>query len=537
MGTFLYHSACPSCGSKDNLAVYDDNAHCFGCGYHENRDGAQETTTTRKRGSGMSNLIEGEYMALTKRGISEETCRKFGYQVAERNGEKVQVANYYSRTGELVAQHIRNSKKDFSWTGDARDVELFGQHLWSPSKMVVVTEGEIDAMSVAEIQQRKFPVVSLPNGAQSAKKFIQKNLEWLEEFESVVLMFDNDTAGKEATAACASLFSPGKCKVATLPLKDANEMLVAGRGAEVISAMWNAKAYRPDGIVNAADTWELINSAEADAKGHYPWADVDGFLSGLRKGELVTVTAGSGIGKSLFCRETAKSLLDSGETVGYIALEENVRRTVLGFMGMELNKPLHVSKEGVTQEEMRGAFERTAGSGRLYLYDHFGSTDSDNLISKLRYLAKGCGCDWLVLDHISIVVSGIGDGDERRLIDNTMTKLRALVEETGVGMLLVSHLKRPEGNRGHEDGLQTSLSHLRGSAAIAQLSDIVIGLERNQQSSENADETTVRVLKNRYTGVTGVAGLLQYNRTSGRLLSADGFEPEVDTQEALEKMF
>jgi twinkle protein len=126
-----------------------------------------------------------------------------------------------------------------------------------------------------------------------------------------------------------------------------------------------------------------------------------------------------------------------------------------------------------------------------------------------------------VLDHISIVVSGIGDGDERRLIDNTMTKLRSLVEETGVGLLLVSHLKRPEGNKGHEDGLHTSLAHLRGSAAIAQLSDIVIGLERNQQG-DNPNETTVRVLKNRYSGVTGEAGNLSYHRETGRLVEAEG---------------
>lgn len=530
MGRFLYHSACPKCGSSDNLAVYDDNAHCFGCGYHANEGGEEQTIRTT-RGRNMS-LLQGEVKALTKRGISEETCRKFGYSIAQHHGEKVQVADYYAN-GELVAQHIRTADKRFSWLGDSKGVELFGQHLWAHGKMVVVTEGELDAMSVSQLQGNKWPVVSLPNGAQSAKKYIQKNLEWLEGFETVVLMFDNDEPGRAAVAECAGLFTPGRCKVATLPLKDANDMLLAARGAEVINAIWNAKPYRPDGIVNAQDTWELVTQDDMKARGHYPWDAVDGFLCGLRKGELVTVTAGSGIGKSLFCREVAKNLLSAGDTVGYIALEENVRRTVLGFMGMELNKPLHISKEGVSEDQLKDAFDKTAGSGRLFLYDHFGSTDSDNLISKLRYLAKGCGCDWLVLDHISIVVSGIGDGDERRLIDNTMTKLRQLVEETGVGMLLVSHLKRPEGNKGHEDGLQTSLSHLRGSAAIAQLSDIVIGLERNQQS-ENADVTTVRVLKNRYTGVTGVAGELAYQRDTGRLAAGEAmaFTEGIEEEEA-----
>ena len=98
----------------------------------------------------------------------------------------------------------------------------------------------------------------------------------------------------------------------------------------------------------------------------------------------------------------------------------------------------------------------------------------------------------------------------------TMTHLRTLVEETGIGMILVSHLKRPEGNKGHEEGQTTSLSQLRGSHAIAQLSDIVIGLERNQQGEES-NTTTVRVLKNRFSGDTGLAGELFYNRETGRL--------------------
>ena len=166
---------------------------------------------------------------------------------------------------------------------------------------------------------------------------------------------------------------------------------------------------------------------------------------------------------------------------------------------------------------MKDAFDSTLGTGRVYLYDHWGSTDSDNLLSKIRYLARGCGCDFIVLDHISIVVSGLEGGDERRIIDNTMTKLRALVEELNCGMILISHLKRPSGDRGHEDGAQTSLAQLRGSAAIGQLSDIVIGLERNQQDNENSNISDVRVLKNRWSGDTGIACHLAYSADTGRM--------------------
>jgi twinkle protein len=248
----------------------------------------------------------------------------------------------------------------------------------------------------------------------------------------------------------------------------------------------------------------------------------------------VTLTAGSGIGKSAVVREIAHHLLKKGETVGMLMLEENPKRTAMGLMGIELNKPIHLDKEGITDDDLKLAFDNTVGSGRLFLYDHWGSSAVENLLSRIRFLARGCGCNWIVLDHISIVVSGLGDGDERRLIDNLMTSLRTLVEETGVGMFIISHLKRPEG-KGHEEGAKTSLAQLRGSAAIAQLSDMVIGMERDQQG-DNPNVTTLRVLKNRFSGETGEAGYLNYDRDTGRLSettkpeTTSGFKDETTSE-------
>lgn len=314
--------------------------------------------------------------------------------------------------------------------------------------MIVITEGEIDALSVSEIQNNKWPVVSVQNGAQGAKKSIQKSLQYLEQFESVVLMFDMDKPGQEAAKECAVLLTPGKGKIARLPLKDANEMLVANRSKEVIDAIWGAKVYRPDGIIAGNETWEIVNAIENEEPSiPYPWEGMNGKTHGMRKGEIVTVTAGSGIGKSTICREISHHLIKFGETVGIIALEENTKRTIAGLMAIELNKPYSAIAE-TEASEREGAWNTVAGHGRLFVYDHWGSLESDNLLSKIRYLAKGCGVGWLILDHLSIVVSGLGDGDERRIIDNLMTALRSLVEETGIGMILVSHLKRPEGRSG-----------------------------------------------------------------------------------------
>jgi twinkle protein len=114
---------------------------------------------------------------------------------------------------------------------------------------------------------------------------------------------------------------------------------------------------------------------------------------GFRRGEMVTLCAGSGVGKSSVCREWAHHFLRAGLRVGYIALEESTKRTMQGIVGIELNKPIHLDPNAADEHEIRDGFDRVFGTGRCYLYDHFGSMDPDHLIAKIRYLADGEGVD------------------------------------------------------------------------------------------------------------------------------------------------
>lgn len=476
-------------------------------------------------------LSGGKFRALEKRGLTEETCRKFGYTVNKLDDEPVQVAPYYDAEGTVVAQKVRRAGKDFTVRGSLKAaLPLFGQHLWSPGgKKVVITEGEIDCMTVSQVQGNKWPVVSVSNGAQGAAKSLKKALDWLETFEEVILMFDMDEPGREAVAECVELFSPGKVKIASLPFKDPNECLQNGKGDAIISAIWQAKPWRPDGILDGSELLEDLLVEDTVHSVPYPWEGLNRVTNGLRRSELVTFTAGSGMGKSAIVREIAYHLVQRGERVGMLMLEESIRRTALGLMGLHLNHPLHINREGVSEDAIRSAFDATLGTGRVFLYDHFGSTEIGNLLSRIRYMARSLDCGWIVLDHLSIVVSGLGDGDERRLIDNAMTQLRTLVQETNVGLLLVSHLRRPEG-KGHEEGARTSLSQLRGSHAIAQLSDMVIGAERDQQG-DDPNLTTLRILKNRFTGETGEACYLRYEQETGRLYeTGPEFQDEASSE-------
>ena len=206
--------------------------------------------------------------------------------------------------------------------------------------------------------------------------------------------------------------------------------------------------------------------------------------------------------------------------MGYVALEEGLGRTGQRLMSLAINKPIHLPSD-VTDEERKQAFDATLGTGKYLLYDHFGSLDSDNLLRKLTYMVTALDCKYLVLDHLSILVSGMDQeamshyGDERKAIDYTMTQLRSFTERTNVSLFVVSHLRRPGGDKGHEGGEKVYLSHLRGSAAIAQLSDSVVSISRDMTNGDNRLDVTC--LKNRYAGITGPMGQLEYNTTTGRL--------------------
>ena len=526
MSTFVTHEPCPSCGSHNNLARYDDgHAYCFGCQYREGTE------------KGMGKPSSFEFLAITpkallQRKLNLDTCTKWGYGVSVYQGKPCQVATYRTEQGTPVVQKLRFADKSFLMLGEksSKDsIPLYGMNLWSGGKIVVVTEGEIDALTVSQLQGNKWPVVSVPTGASGAFKAIKTHLNWFDGFEKVILMFDQDDAGQQAALRCAELFKPGHAALAKLSMKDPNELLLAGRGDEIIREIFNAKPYRPDGIVEGKDTWEFLLKQSHKKGVSYPFDGLNVKTQGIRRGEVVTVCAGTGIGKSQLCREIALHLITLGEKVGYIALEEGLGKTVASFVGLSLGQPIHASLE--PSEEVKKAWEGIAP--KLVFYDHFGSLDTDILLNRLRYMAMGLDCTFIVLDHLSIVISGIREGDERRLIDNTMTKLRSLVEEQQIGLILVSHLRRSDG-KPHEEGGVTSLSHLRGSGGTAHLSDIVLGLERNQQS-DTPHETVVRVLKNRFSGNTGVACTLTYDLTTGRMsegTETQGFQTQgFQTQE------
>lgn len=536
MGTFVGHEPCPKCGSSDGVGRYTDGAKCFVCGAVIEG----ETTLQAEDKPNSPFVMGGHYAELANRKITEATCEKWHYQLGEVDGKPCQIANYRNLEGKLVAQKLRFKNKDFRVRGDGKNLPLYGMWLWRDGgKSVTICEGEIDALSVSQAMNNKWPVVSIPNGAgPQAAKCIKEHFEWLDKFDNIVLMFDQDEAGEKALDAVVELLPVGKVKIATLPAKDANETLVRFGPQALTEAYWNAKTYSPVGIVSGADL-SLESLMEGSAKGYkLRLPDLSEKLLGLRKGEITLITAASGIGKSTLLRQMIYELQqDEGLRFGNVFLEENNIKTAQAYIALDNNVPLGRLRynTAIVAPEQWAKSKANVIDRHMWFYNHFGSLESKKLLAKLRYMATALNVDFIGLDHISIVTSGLESSSEgeRKDIDILMTNLRSLVEETGVGVVGVVHLKRVKG-KDFNEGAQISLTDLRGSASLEQLSDNVIAIERDQQGDEST-EAMLRVLKCRETGETGPADKLRWDKSIGRLklASAMGAFTTVTAEEAL----
>tara|TARA_R110002020_G_scaffold185382_1_gene382958 strand:- start:53 stop:1684 length:1632 start_codon:yes stop_codon:yes gene_type:complete len=519
---------CPECNSSDANHHYPDgHTFCFSCKKYKPAKEVIDMPVIAENNSNIQDSSKNsEFTSIDNRKINKETAKLYRTSI-KKNGSKIthHIYQYYDVNGNHIGNKVRDTDNKKFWSeGAINKAGLFGQHIFNqPGKYITVFEGEIDAMSGYQMMGSKWPCVSLKNGAASAAKNCAQSLSYLNQFETIVLCFDNDQAGRIAIQDTIKLFEPNKCKIVSLDLKDANEYLIEGKSEEFMKAWWRAKTYTPAGIVNLHDLGNSLYEEKFSETCPYPWPKMNEKTYGMRTGELVTFTSGAGMGKSSIMREIMHYLMkNTADNIGVLAMEESIRNTAFNIMSVEANARLYIKeiRDQFTSEQLKEWQEKTIGTKRFFAFDHFGSVANNEILERIRFMAKSLECKWIILDHLSILISGQEDiGDERKSIDVLMTKLRSLVEETGIALLLVSHLRRPSGDRGHEDGREVSLSHLRGSASIAHLSDSVIALERNQQADDEteANTTTIRILKNRYTGETGIACYLHYDKNTGRM--------------------
>jgi twinkle protein len=274
------HQPCPLCGSSDAVGINaDDSAKCFSCGEfmpsYTKACGGQDMQSTTTQTKQPDMVDEGKFSALTDRKISMQTAQKYGVKcVHDLQGNVVKHFYPYYNGHELSATKIRNCKdKDFYVSGSYNDTGLFGQQLFKSGKYVTITEGECDAMAAYELLGSKWAVVSIKRGANGAVRDIKESLEFFDDFENVIIAFDKDKAGQEASIKVARLFKPGKARIVTLPngWKDPNDMLRNNKHKEFVEAWWASKVYTPSGVINVTEQREKFHNREKKQSVPYPY--------------------------------------------------------------------------------------------------------------------------------------------------------------------------------------------------------------------------------------------------------------------------
>jgi twinkle protein len=483
---------------------------------------AEERQTINTSTSQSYRPLPEVYHQLTDRGISKDTAKKYGVTCVQDESIDVRhVYPYFDKNGYHCANKLRRRTiKDFRWEGQANQATLFGQNLFPPgsAKAITLVEGECDAMAVYEMQGSRYPVVSVHNAATAVKNCAD-NFEYLNSFDEIVICFDKDAGkvghdglvhypGQEAALAVASMFALGKVRILTLAdHKDANEYLVEGKGSQFVKEWWSAPTYTPSGLKLGKDMWEEISQPKNYETVDYPWDGLNRKTYGIRLSELVIVTAETGIGKTSVLKEIEHYLLEhTDKGIGLLHLEEPNSDTALGLMSITANKPLHLPdvREKVTIDELKDYYDRTVNTDRIVIWDHFGSNSIHEVLAKIRHM-HNLGCKYIVLDHLSIVVSD-QSGDERKQLDEISTKLKTLCMELNIAVIAVIHQNRQ--------------GQIRGTAGVEQLANMVIKLYRDKTDPDEwrRNVTKIVIEKNRFCGLTGPGVYLWFSGDTGRLV-------------------
>lgn len=538
--TGLPCTAKDSCGSSNAMALYDDGGKfCHKCHGWDNTgktngntggkqltDNSEFKDNTKGAPVDLDFYYQGSYKGIPERRIQVETCKKYGVRTDD-NGNHMFPG--YNSAGELIAVKTRlktpeGEPKKFSIKGPWTSCVLFGaKEFPKTGRSLTVTEGEYDALAAYQMTGSKYPNVSILNGCSSAKKDFTSNFEAINLFESIVINFDSDTPGKEATEKVAPMF-PGKTKVMHLvEAKDACDYLKMNKASKYTDEFWKAKRYTLGGIVNAADQWLSYKEKKNLPAVFFPkeWEEVNRKTQGMREGEIITLLAGTSIGKSFYMREIQHSILTNTDNKIFTAnFEESIPATVGGLLSIEMNKRLMTTEEVIDEDEEKAAFDKLYGDGRFICLDHAGSIEGTSLLEKIEYAVVVDGCKFVFLDPITLALSETVQGqDSNSTMDAFMSTMLKMVKRLEFTLFLVAHVRKSSQGKSFEEGAIPTEDSWKGSASGKQVSFTTLALSRDKYAADETERNTgqLHVLKCRHTGDTGPADYLHFNTETGRL--------------------
>lgn len=548
-GKIVGNRACPTCQSQgrdstgNHVMMFEDGGgYCNRCDtYYKPADAPEKSEGPRMKSNSTQSLSQIKALkslALPTRGLTAGAVEHFGIKCEVHPTTKQPTAYYFPVTedGELVGYKKKSLSRSEKFAGPhvgtlSKHCDLFGSESCNGSKKrLIITEGQEDAVAAwllltryakgGKYANKSVHVVSLQNGAGSTEAAIKANWDFLNKYSEIYLALDQDEEGEKATMKLARALGHKIVKTMTWGhnYKDPNAMLMDGSEGQdsFINSYFDAQEYMPAGLISGSqidfkELWKPTPKGLA-----LPYKQLTLKLGGLREGELTLVTAPPGVGKSSICRGIMNHIASfHNQKVGIFGLEEDLKTAALSQIALSLKTPynrLCHDTSSIDKDDKKAA-QKIIKKYFTFSDNSFGSLDVDLLVEQLHFMVYNQGIKYILLDHINMVVSGT-HGDERETIDYLMTKLAAFVTKSQCHIIAIAHLNRNSGKENMKGGV-ISMSDLRGSSGLEQLSFNIIALTRDLTDEEESKYATLRLLKNRHGGTLGIAGDLEFNKETG----------------------
>lgn len=529
-----------SCGSSDGLQVFEDNqgkvdGYCFACNtYVENPyDGLDKTPTKNTRKKKSQEEIQQELDEISELLSLELPDRKLTKQALAHFGIKIGLSEYdgqtpffhfypYTTTNDrIVAYKTRVIHNKAMWSvGSIKGAELFGwqQAIKTGSNKLFITEGELDAVALYQALKQYAAggkwehldpaVVSLKSGASGAVSDIQAQYQEIKQyFNEVVLVFDQDDAGKKAAAEVIKVFPT--FKVATIPAKDANEAVKNGRSRGLATAvLFNAQSPKNTRIVPAASIIEDASKAPEPGVS-YPWKKLTELTRGLRTKETSYWGAGVKMGKSELVNALGSHLMISHKWPIFMAKPEEANVKTMKLMaGKVAGKFFHDPNIPFDVEAYREAANKI--SDKLFLLDLYQHIGWENLKEDIRYAVNEYGVKGVFIDPVTNLINGKSAADQNTILQEFAQELAVMSKDLDFHAFIFCHLKAPDSGPPHERGGSVLSTQFAGSRAMMRSCNLMMGLEGNKDPEMPSEQRNIRkliILEDREFGVSGTVPL------------------------------
>lgn len=511
-----------SCGSSDGLQVFYNeeketfSGFCFVCEtYEENPYGDQDPPAytppdPKEIAAQVQEIINYPLYDLPSRRLREDSLRRFGVRMEVSQSDGVTPTLSYFPYGHpdtpgVVGWKARPLATKRMWSiGHMKGVLPFGwrQAVRTGSKTLYITEGEYDAIALYQIlkdsnigtayQDMEHAVVSLPHGSSSAVKTISAFLQLIEShFDEVVLVFDQDKAGKKA-AEDVSRIAPN-FKVANLPCKDANDCLIEGASkAAKAAVVFRADKPKNSRIVYGSSLREAARK-KAEMGLSWPWQGLTDATRGIRRGESIYFGAGVKMGKSELVNAIAEHLITKHNRPVYmIKPEEALAKSYKMILGKVAGKIFHDPNIPFDYDAFDKADAQVGDKAMFQDIYQFGRWD--DLKSDITYAVLNNDVKDVIIDPITCFTNTMNSAEANEHLTRVAAELSAMAKDLDFTAYIFCHLKAPDGVP-HERGGPVLSTQFAGSRAMMRSCNYMIGLEGNKDPDLPLEEKNVRRLK------------------------------------------